>query len=182
MAETVTIDHPTTNKIKNLNSGGLRSIKMKIKFHFYLLEMEDVNFHYNSAVLLPDYGEKAPEPGTTEQNRITGLSVLYACYKHAVENPTQFLVIIGHTDKSGPHYSNLLLSQLRAQNVLFALIGNKKDWVEVSLIKHKNEDYKQILKWISYTKGWNCDPGEINNDSDIKMRVAIENFQTACNI
>lgn len=177
MATEVKIARNDTKKIKYLDTGGLRTIIVKTKYQGYMLEMEDFNFHYDSAVLLPDYGTNAPKPGTPDQNRVTGLAVLIACYKHAKDNPKQSIIIIGHTDRSGPSNYNLELSFLRANNVLFALLGKSKEWVDICLEKHKIEDIQQFLKWISYSRNWDCDPGAKTNAINEQTKKAIKNFQ-----
>src|SRR5574338_217894 len=117
----VTIDARRTDKIGNLNSGTKHSINVKTTLSYSIIEMEDVNFHFDSAVLLPDYGKEAPQPGTEEQNRITGLGVLYTCYKQCQDKSfAQRLLVAGHTDKKESADYNLSLSRQRAKNVFCA--------------------------------------------------------------
>ncbi len=175
-----------TAKISGLLSGNRNVVNVKTQFRAQVLEMEDLNFHHNSAVLLPDYGRNAPQPGTPEQDRITGLAVLYACYKHAQNNPAQKMLIAGHTDRSGSSPYNLSLSQMRAENVLAALLGDRAGWVRLAEQKHKVQDYQQILKWIAYNWAWDCDPGQVNedpnNDLNPETREATRKFQLRYNV
>lgn len=116
------------------------------KKRVYILELEDVLFHFDSPVLLPD--TTATGNGTAQQQRINGLAVLRTCYDHAETHTNQKLLIAGHTDTTGSEAYNIELSQMRADNVLFALLGDRDRWVEISNRKHQVEDYQQILKCI----------------------------------
>lgn len=140
-------------------------------FKGYVVEVEDVHFHFDSAVLLPDYGD-APD-----KSRISGLAVLVATYKHAREHPDRLLLDAGHTDTSGQDAYNLSLSVKRADNVLFALEGNRGGWVGIAKAQNRVEDYQQIVKWAGWTYGWGCDPGAIDNVYGPKTKAAVECFQ-----
>jgi Putative peptidoglycan binding domain len=140
-------------------------------FKGYVLEVEDVHFHLDSAVFLPDYGD-APDPA-----RITGLAVIAAAYDHAKNNPTRQLLDAGHTDTSGQDAYNLGLSVQRADSVLHVLLGNRSGWVSVSVAKHKVEDYQQIVKWASWAYGWDSDPGAIDNVDGSKTKAGVKGFQ-----
>jgi hypothetical protein len=169
-------------KIQNLLSGEKHNVKVKTKYEVFMVEMEDVNFHHDSAVLLPDYGTSKPVEGASEeQDRITGLAVLYACYKHVRAHPQQSCLVVGHTDRSGSRAYNQTLSELRARSVLFALLGDRTRWVDISLQKNKVEDYQQILLWLTHQVGWNCDPKNKNNINDADTRKAVEDFQREYN-
>ena len=169
-------------KLTGLGSGKKYQGKVQTNAPCYMLEMEDANFHHNSAVLLPDFGDTWPQQGTTQaQQRITGLAVLYACYKHLQENPEQKSLVIGHTDRSGGDQYNQALSELRAENVLSALVGDRSSWVRTTLAKNKVEDYQQILLWLTHGLGWGCDPGAKTNAKNAKTRRAVEKFQAQYN-
>jgi len=179
-ANEATINRRDTGRVGGLRTGSLSTITAR-SFRGQMVEMEDVNFHHDSAVLLPDFGDSAPADGSEEQNRVTGLAVLYACYRQVREHPEQKLLIAGHTDRSGSDAYNVTLSQLRGDNILYALLGARADWVDICLQKHKVEDYQQILKWISYNWGWDCDPGPVNNVQNAETRQATRNFQIRYN-
>ena len=178
----LTIDARKSDKLSDLFSGKKNSITVKTVYSYNIIEMEDVNFHFDSAVLLPDYGKEAPQPGTKEQNRITGLGVLYTCYKECQDKSfAQKILVAGHTDKKGSADYNLGLSRLRSENVFSALTGQKTKWANISDKKHQVEDYQQILKWISYNWGWDCDPGEVNNKKNSETDDALKKFQVRYN-
>jgi len=169
-------------KIQNLPSGKHHKVRVKTKYVCHMLEVEDLNYHLNSAVMLPDYGVAPAQAGTTpEQERITGLAVLYACYRHAREHPEQSALVVGHTDRSGSTSYNQTLSEQRSAGVLAALKGDRAGWVDIALQKSKVEDYQQILIWLTHGLGWDCDPGPKNNVHTAQTRQAVEAFQRQYN-
>ncbi len=145
-------------------------------FHGYVLEVEDIRFHHDSAVFLPDHGD-APDA-----NRVTGLSILAAAYDHAKKNPQRQLLDAGHTDTTGADAYNIDLSIQRADNVKHALMGNRDPWVSGCKAKHKTEDYQQILKWAAWTYSWDCDPGPIDNVHGSKTSAGVKSFQKNYNV
>jgi hypothetical protein len=146
----------------------------------HLAEMEDLNFHLDSSVLLPDphCGDGGDVPG---QDRITGLSVLAAVYLHAQEHGRERLLIAGHADTSGGDDYNLKLSQERADNVLFALANDKEGWAQNSDKHHRVEDTQAILKWIDARFAFGCDPGAVDNQDGPKTQNALKAFQKRYN-
>jgi hypothetical protein len=151
------------------------------RFVGQILEMEDLNFHLDSAVMLPDPACDE-DPATDPQDRITGLAVLRACYKYAADNPDEQIVIAGHADASGNSAEyNFTLSGLRADNVRCALDGDRAGWVKIANGKHKVEDYQQILLWASHTFGWNCNPGQVDGVAGEKTSAALSGFQKRYN-
>ncbi|MDQ3001196.1 MAG: OmpA family protein [Fibrobacterota bacterium] len=146
----------------------------------HLLEMEDVNFHFDSAVLLPD-PKCGDDAETSEQDRITGLSVLAACYKHAKDHTRELLFIAGHADTKGGDDYNITLSQQRADNVFFALIGDRENWAQLSHKHNQVEDRQAILKWIDKRFGWGTDPGAVDNKDGAKTQAAVKAFQKRYN-
>ena len=151
------------------------------RFHGLVLDVEDVHFHFDSAVMLPDFGDCGQNVDSADENRITGLAVLRAVYRHTAEHPDRKILIAGHTDREGPEKYNLELSRLRAENVLHLLLGNRGDWVKSCNKKNKVEDYQQILKWVYVTWGWTCDPGKVDNDLGDETKKAIRAFQRLYN-
>jgi hypothetical protein len=140
-------------------------------FRGYILEVEDVHFHHDSAVLMPDYGD-APDP-----TRITAIAILSAAYDQAKAHPEQLLLDAGHTDTSGADDYNLKLSVQRADSVMAALMGDRAGWVSVATAKHKVEDYQQIVKWAAWTYGWDCDPGPVDNVDGSQTQAGIKGFK-----
>lgn len=152
--------------------------KLKAK----VLEMEDVHFHLNSAVLLPDYKDchEAADDQAAE-DRITGLAVVQVCLNQAKETPDKSILVVGHTDTSGQDEYNLHLSDLRAKAMHALLSGNRDGFVTVCLAKSKVEDIQRIFKWAAAERGWDCDPGEVDNATGPNTRNATKAFQREYN-
>ena len=171
------------NKVANLSSGQRNSITVQTHLTVTVIEMEDINFHFDSAVLLPDYATEEPQSGNKDQDRITGLAVIFACYKQAQKKEFQQKILVaGHTDKKGGEYYNLTLSQKRSENVYYMFLGRRTDWVNSSNDKNQIEDIQQILKWISFNFQYDCDPGKITNEMNPETENALLNFQKRYNI
>lgn len=170
------------DRILDAATGGLYSFVMRQPFG-HLLEVEDTHFHHDSAVLLPDFEETEGDAKKGERaDKVSGLAVLRAVYFHAKNHPGQTLQIFGHTDTSGPKAYNQTLSELRADNVAAALMGDRAGWVAIARKKHKVEDQQQILKWIAKAYGWKCDPGGIDNVNNPKTKAATKEFQKQYNL
>lgn len=150
-------------------------------FRLKLLEVEDVHFHFDSAVMMPDYGTCDEIRDAADENHVSGLAVLRACYLHAERMPSAKLLIAGHTDRSGSAAYNLELSELRANNVYHLLMGNRDDWVAICEQKHQTEDIQQILIWITAEFGWDTDPGPKNNVMNARTTAAVRKFQEQYN-
>src|SRR5262245_31525717 len=101
------------------------------RFHEFVLELEDLHFHHDSAVLLPDFDTESKDPTLPAEPRITALAILAECYRELKRNPKRTMLIAGHADTSGDAGYNVKLSQLRANNVRAALKGERAKWVEI---------------------------------------------------
>lgn len=145
--------------------------------------MEDENFHFDSAVMLPvRRAEDAPD--LPIQDRLSGLAALQACYEHAQAHPEDKVVVAGHADRSnhsGDPNFNLKLSLLRAKNVLALLVGDREGWAEIAHQRHRTEDIQAILQWVAREFGFDCDPGEVDGDLGPDTRRATAGFQRAYN-
>jgi peptidoglycan hydrolase-like protein with peptidoglycan-binding domain len=168
-----------SDQLVDVPTGKLNIIRVT-RFNAELIEMEDVHFHLDSAVLLPDFALTS-DPNAPEADRITGLAVLRTCLLHAQET-SDLLLIAGHTDTTGQPDSNLTLSMQRAENVFCALTGDRDGWVSNCGQKHKVEDYQQILKWVARIWEWDCDPGEVDNSFGPKTKTATQEFQRSYNL
>lgn len=178
----ISITRRTLSKLGNLGSGTAYTIQVKTRYTAHMLEVEDAHFHHDSAVLMPDHGDLAPrEDKAADQNRITGIAVLVACYRHARQNPDQRTLVVGHTDRSGSTGYNQTLSELRADNLLFVLRGERGRWVSVADAKNTVEDIQQILRWLTFSRGWNCNPGPKDGKAGPHTRQGVRDFQTEYN-
>ena len=146
------------------------------RFQGYILEMEDFHFHFDSAVMLPDY-----DIAEGAADRITALTVLATGLSHARKYPTRKTMVAGHTDTSGAADYNVQLSKQRAECVLASWTGDKAAFTNICLSKSKVEDYQQILKWAFQSKAYPCDPGLIDNVHGNGTSTALKNFKTAYN-
>lgn len=144
------------------------------------IEMADAHFHTDSAVLLPDEGPRLSEPGS-DAPRLTSLAVLRASCLHAKNHPSSKVVVAGHTDTVGTPGYNVALSQLRADNVRAALVGDRDKWVETAKAKNIVADRQRILRFVTFTLGWDCNPGEIDNEDGPRTKKALKNFQSRYN-
>ncbi|HOD65071.1 MAG TPA: hypothetical protein PK186_14100 [candidate division Zixibacteria bacterium] len=160
--------------------------------HVHVLEVEDVLFHLNSAVMMParpagltsadgtedDVSDSDDARVQQQQDAVSGLDVIGVALRQFEFDPAKRLLIAGHTDTSGEPAMNFALSDLRARNVFALLTGNRAEWARISADRHRIEDYQQILTWISGEPrwGWPCDPQGIDNTWGTHTRDATEQF------
>lgn len=164
-----------------LIGSGLSHLLSSHTTSIHVLEIEDVFFRDNSAVVMPDPAEDAS--GTVnEEEVITGLAVLKTTFIRLKEFPTQKLLVVGHTDTKGSESFNFTLSEERAASLVHLLEGNRAEWVEIAIARHVNKDVQQILKWAAGARSWDCDPGEVDGDIGSETRRAIRGFQEAYNL
>ena len=153
---------------------------------YKILEFEDVLFHLNSAVMMPasPEGKSSKDGGGAgkDQEKISGVQALAVVFKQFEFSEDERMVIAGHTDTSGDDEFNFILSDLRAKNVLYLLIGNRDEWAKLSYSRHKVEDYQQILKHVFTHRKWSfCDPGKIDDAYGPKTQKATDRFVLAYN-
>jgi hypothetical protein len=123
------------------------------------------------------------DPGTQEGegDRVSGLGLLVAAYRFQNLNPGYHLLLAGHADTSGDFEYNFVLSQLRAANVLYLLLGERGPWVDICIQKSKVEDHQRILKHYAQVFDWDCDPGPIDNELTPGTTQAVRSFQSNYN-
>ena len=161
------------------------------RFRAYFLEWEDLHFNHDSSVLIADHRDTAnadDDDSTGAQadhghEHITALAVIAAAYHHIKEHPEQKLLLMGHTDRSGPASYNLALSRRRAKNVLHILRGERDAWARHNTppSHHEIEDYQQLLKWLFAEHDWDTDPGDVDNRRGPLTRAATQRFQARYN-
>ena len=147
------------------------------RFKAYMVELEDLHFHFDSAVVMPD---RDPADAIDEKSgaELTALSVIRTCYLYARANPDKKLLCLGHTDRSGPPDYNLKLSKHRAQNLWALMMGKRDDWTALCVMKHVVRDYQLILKWIANVRYWpECDPGPVDDDHGQGTSKALRAFK-----
>ncbi len=168
----------------NGKSSAITSKKNEIILKYvnvHLLEMEDVLFNLNSCVLMPENPEgKGSSDGSFESDDesldITGVKALSVVFKQFEFDPDVRMIVTGHTDTSGEVKFNFDLSDERAKNVLYLLIGKREEWAELSYNRHKIEDYQQIMKYFERKFNCGCDPGKIDGKYGDDTRKAMKNF------
>ncbi|MEM1125514.1 MAG: hypothetical protein AAGI71_02600 [Bacteroidota bacterium] len=178
MSDSVKITRRHHGTMTNYAPGRTHVVTVKLRYKGYLVEMEDLNFHFDSAVMMPDHGAAPTDGSSPGQARVTGLAVLALCYQHLEAHPDQHVLVVGHTDRSGDVGYNQTLSELRAANVLAAMQGDRGRWADIAMQKSKVEDYQQILLWLTHQVGWACDPGGKSNVHDPATRQAVADFQS----
>ncbi|HDL02537.1 MAG TPA: hypothetical protein ENH25_00230 [candidate division Zixibacteria bacterium] len=148
-----------------------------------ILEMEDVLFHLNSAVLLPSKpAGKSSKDGASDkelkkkQEKLSGIRALAVVFRQYEFDPRKKLLIAAHTDTSGQVEPNFILSEKRAQSVLYILNGERDKWADVCYGQQRVEDYQQIMKYFAKDRGWKCNPGKIDNKCGKNTNKAAENF------
>ena len=150
------------------------------RIKIYILEMEDVLFHLNSAVMMPENPEgKSSDDsggGSSDQEQISGLSALGLVFKQFEFDYKKRMIIAGHTDTSGQPKDNFDLSKERAENILYLLTGDKVKWAQICENRHKVEDYQQIMKFFAEKNGIACAPGKIDNKWGDKTENATKEF------
>jgi hypothetical protein len=155
------------------------------RVNMHILEMEDVLFHLNSAVMMPENpaGESSTQGGgaSEEQKKVSGLKALALVFKQFEFDPNMRMIITGHTDTSGTAEFNFKLSKERSENILYLLYkkdeeDSKKKWAEVCYNRQKVEDYQQILAHYEKKLNCGCDPGDIDDTWGDKTKKATENF------
>jgi hypothetical protein len=146
-------------------------------FKVAMVELEDLHFHNDSAVLMPDH-DPADASDAKSGADLTAFSVLRACYLYAKDNPKKKVVCLGHTDRSGDDAYNIELSALRAKNVWAVIKGKQDDWTAVCKKKHVVSDYQLILKWLANVRYWlDCDPGKIDGIHGNQTSNALRAFK-----
>lgn len=159
-------------------TGGSHRYVLRL-YECWQLEAHDTLFATNSCVLLPDYDLDAS--AYDDEERITGLAVLYGVLKFAEAHPELRAIAAGHTDTTGSDAFNADLSLERAQVVVALCTGDRDGFVELCRRRHRTSDIQQILAWLALTRGWRCDPDGIDDDYGPRTTQAVRDFQAAYN-
>ena len=171
-------------------STGQKSVLTVRPVTIQVLEMEDVLFHLNSAVMMPRAPQgKSSSQGSEDdhedpddlaiqnsQQQMTGLGAIALAIRQFEFNPRYRILLAGHTDTSGGYAFNYELSELRAKCVMYLLTGEKGLWAENAASRHRVEDYQQIMKYFSVRRSWPCDPGKIDDAWGDDTSAATQGF------
>ena len=174
-----------TGKSSAVTSKNNEVILKLVKMH--ILEMEDVLFHLNSAVMMPENpaGESSTQGGGAgeEQTKVSGIKALALVFKQFEFDPDVKMVVSGHTDTSGTAEFNFKLSKERALNILYLMYkkdeeDSRKKWAEVCYNRQKVEDYQQILTYFEKKLTCGCDPRILMILGEIKLKKPQKIFLT----
>ncbi|MEA3297106.1 MAG: OmpA family protein, partial [candidate division Zixibacteria bacterium] len=155
-----------------------------------VIEMEDVLFHFNSNVLMPESPEgksskKDKGKSKEEQKALTGVKALAMVFKHAEQYPNKRLLVTGHTDTKGGIADNFDLSKQRAKGVLYLLKGDddsRGKWCENCFARHKVEDFQQILNYFrGHKPNWSYRLLNVDSKCGSRTCEAIDGFVEAYN-
>ncbi len=167
------------------------------------VELEDVLFRTNSAVVLPegetpegtDSGQTDGENPPAARSAVTSIGAFAAILRFNEEHPGRTLLITGHTDTRGGEKDNQKLSEDRARMAHAVLTFDRETFKAIADKRHKVGDYKQILKWASVALTGlpqapgdpvpandfsECDPGKVDDVSDTGI-APLKAFQRAYN-
>jgi hypothetical protein len=150
-----------------------------------ILELEDVLFHLNSAVMLPagsdDPSEVDGTGPTSDQPEVSGTRILAAVLRYVARYPSKRLLLAGHTDTTGNPQYNVTLSGKRANSMVSLLQGDRARWVDVVDDQSEVEDYQAILSYLNSVWKWDCDPGPVDDIHGSKTAQGVHNFQECYN-
>jgi hypothetical protein len=158
----------------------------------WVLEMEDVLFHFESALMMPENPtDRSSKGGTTStgnntpesddqdaQLAVSGVQAMALAYRQLEFDSSKKVVIAAHADTSGNAQFNFDLSADRGKNIYSLLIGDKQCWLDSIAAdnRHKIEDYQQVLTWASTRFAWGCDPQGIDDQWGPKTETAVQTF------
>ncbi len=136
----------------------------------HVLEMEDVLFHLNSAVMMPrcpSVGDTTDDPGepaeaesqveypaaipedegaqtSEQQEQVSGVAALALVFKTSEFHPEYRIIVAGHTDTSGGIELNYRLANDRALGVWLLLLGREDP---------ADEEEEEGLHWAETARG-----------------------------
>lgn len=137
------------------------------------IEMEDITFHTESAVVLP-----ALQEGLEDEQRaqLTGVAALAQVLAHA-EHSRDAILIAGHTDTTGKADYNLELSEQRCKSALYLLKGDRDAWAKLAHARHVDADVALLLRWVAMQHGLACDPEQFSSGEGNPERRALDSFR-----
>ncbi|MBN1756931.1 MAG: metallophosphoesterase [Chitinispirillaceae bacterium] len=155
-----------------------------------VIEMEDVLFHLDSAVMMPEtpagksstqgMGDNSEDDEIqSKQNKMAGIAALATVYKMLQFDSHYRLIITAHADTSASYNYNFKLTAERGDNVTFLLRGPayKDMWAENCAVRHRIEDYQQVLTFAANRTGnilWN--PVKVDDSWGPDTENAVEAF------
>jgi len=170
-------------------TGDIAEVQLQ-RIQMGILEMEDVLFHLNSCVMMPEAptgaGSDQGDQGATDaeddrdgsQLTLTGIKALATVFRQLEAHPGQAILLAGHTDSSGDFEPNFQLAHQRSLNVRYLLEGERDLWAGVCVHRQKIEDHQQILAYFATSPdyGWDTDPGPIDGVFGDRTEGALRHF------
>lgn len=155
----------------------------------HIIEMEDVLFHFDSAVMMPGMpaGKGSSQQGVGDnpddslvqvsQNAVSGIDALAIVFKQFEFDPVRKIVAAAHADTSGDYIYNFELCKKRGENVVALLLGESDKWADLCAAHHQIEDYQQVLTFVAGLRNWTeCDPLQIDNKWGPNTEKATKEF------
>ena len=156
----------------------------------YFVELDQVCFGFNSAVLLPaivrdakdvDAPASALAPGsTTSRPVVPPLIAVKAMFDFAEAHSDLKVLVVGHTDTVGSESANNKLSADRATNAHMFLSGDRSGWA-AACKRSTLRDQQVIFDWAARVFGFACHPGPIDNKEGPRTTAARERFRQRYN-
>jgi hypothetical protein len=146
-----------------------------------IIEFHDALFRTNSAVVMP--AAEGPSSESGGARRRTAVGIAATCLRYAEEHASENIIVAGHADTMGTNKVNDKLSDFRAGCVTAVLTGDAEKFAKICATweRMRVSDYKQILKWIAETFGFDCDPGVIDDHHTGTTQKALNNFRKQYN-
>lgn len=146
-----------------------------------ILEFEDVLFHENSAVMIP---ESPDIDAAADDPPLTGVKAIGIAFIMAGLYPERGLLVTGHTAAQDDIPESFRISRERASGILHLLAGNQARWALTCRGRHTIRDYKAILGYVDgYTDSsgwkngdWECNPGDVDDTFNEATQTALDHF------
>lgn len=176
--ETIHVKKTNSNNVNiSVKAGNRYLVIIENTDGIQFLEFQDNMFRTNSAVLLPCNSD---DIGMSDGENSNPLSAIIRCLEFVKNNQNKKILVAGHTDTAGNLDYNKRLSVCRAKSVLCSLIGDAEGFADICQDRRYmlNKDYNQILAWAADSFGWDCHPGEINDNAN---ELIVNKFRSEYN-
>lgn len=173
---------PTIKYIKSDGTDRPQQIELRTNQHHHIilqrppiwsLDPPGLYYETNGIVWLPIV--------SLTSSSITALDALRAVFDYSEQQSGVRLLIAGHADAIGSEAANTALSRERAELVMMFLIGDRTAWAAACVDRDTVSIWQHVLTWATLFLGWDCHPGEIDNDLGPQTEGALESFRSAYN-
>lgn len=139
----------------------------------WILDPAGVYYETNGVVWLPFV--------ELSSGSITAMDAFRTAFDFLGENWGVQLLIAGHTDAVGSEGANLDLATRRAELVHLFLEGKRSEWASACASSDTVSLWQRVLTWATLFLGWDCHPGEIDDDLGPVTAGALERFRATYN-